>query len=194
LNQKENIVAGRDVLRALDPHIQAEETGTAMIVFADNSLGRIYLNVGVPTSARYRSLEGMDALEACKVVDVLTVKFHVGTDLVRSRVMLDSNYEVIESLNNPAIAVPAVAPASRAVPPAQAAAAEPAITGPILSSSARQRLAALLTDYIGPVAPLVMTDLPATVDIETALSIVSREIDDTRRAADFVVTARQLLN
>ena len=184
-------MSGKEVLRALDPHIQAEETGTAMIVFADNSLGRIYLNDGTPTSARYRSLEGMDALEACKAIDVQTVKFHVGTDLVRSRVMLESNYEVIESLNNPAAVTPV--PVAR-VAAAQDAPPEPIMTGPILSSSGRQRLAALLTDYIGPVAPLVMSDLPATVDIETALSIVSREIDDTRRAADFVVSARQILN
>ena len=186
-------MADRDVLRALGPHIQAEETGSAMIVFADNSLGRIYLNVGVPASARYRNLEGMDALEACKTFDVKTVKFHADIDLVRSRVMLDSNYEVIELLNNPAVATPGAAPASRPKP-AQAAPLEPTITGPVLSSSARQRLGALLTDYIGPVAPLVMSDIPANVDIETALSIVSREIDDTRRAADFVVSARQILN
>ena len=185
-------MADRDVLRALNPHIQAEETGSAMIVFADNSLGRIYLNAGVPASARYRSLEGMDALEACKAIDVKTVKFHVDIDLVRSRVMLDSNYEVIESLSNPAVEASAKAPASQAT---QAIAPEElAIEGPVLSSSARQKLGALLTDYIGPVAPLVMSDIPATVDIETALSIVSREIDDTRRAADFVVSARQILN
>lgn len=186
-------MADRDVLRALDPHIQAEETGSAMIVFADNSLGRIYLNAGVPASARYRNLEGMAALEACKTIDVKTVKFHVDIDLIRSRVMLDSNYEVIESLNNPSVPRPDPAVASQATP-AQAPTAEPAITGPVLSPSARQRLGVLLTDYIGPVAPLVMSDIPATVDIETALSIVSREIDDTQRAADFVANARQILN
>ena len=187
-------MSGKEVLRALDPHIQAEETGSAMIVFADNSLGRIYLNAGVPTSARYRSLEGMEALEACKAIDVQTVKFHVGTDIVRSRVMLDSNYEVIETLNNPTVTAPVAEPAPRVAPVAPAPEPEPTITGPVLSSSARQRLGALLTDYIGPVAPLVMSDLPATVDIETALSIVSREIDDTRRASEFVINARQILN
>ena len=51
----------------------------------------------------------------------------------------------------------------------------------------------LLTDYIGPVAPLVMSDLPDLVDIETALSIVSREIDDSGLASEFVMTARQML-
>lgn len=178
-------MARKDVLKALDPHIQGEETGTAMIVFVDNSLGRIYLNSGIPTSARYRNLEGMEALAACKLIDVQTVKFHVGTDIVRSRKMLGSNYEVIESLNQPVEAQPAeVAPAP---------AATPKMSGPLLSSVGRQRLGAMLTEYIGPVSPLVMSDLPARVDVETAISIVSREIDDSQRAADFVLMARQIL-
>jgi hypothetical protein len=63
----------------------------------------------------------------------------------------------------------------------------------LLNPAQRRRLGALLTDFIGPVAPLVMSDLPAAVDIETALRIVSREIDDTQRASEFVNTARQLL-
>ncbi len=182
-------MAGTEVLDALDPHIQAEHTGTAMIVFSDNSLGRIYLNAGVPTAARYRSFEGMEALAAWRGIDVQTVKFHSNTDIVRSRVMLDSNYEVISSLSEQA----AAPPTPRQAPRTAARPQEPPITGPLLSPSQRQRLGALLTDFIGPVAPLVMSDLPGTVDIETALSIVSREIDDTQRASEFVVTARQEL-
>ena len=183
-------MAGRSVLEALDAHIQAEDTGTAMIVFADNSLGRIYLNSGVPTSARYRNLEGMEAVRAFRSVDVKTVKFHADTDIVRSRQLLGSNYEVIESLNqsDPAPAQPAVQQA-----PAQPAAPAGIPGAPSISPANRQRLGTLLADYIGPVAPLVMTDLPAQVDLETALSILSREIDDTTRASEFVSTARRLV-
>ena len=178
------IVADRELIKAIDPYIQAEATGTAMIVFADNSLGRIYLNVGTPTSARYRNLEGMAALDKCKSMDVQTVKFHPDTDIVRSREVLGTNYEVIDSLNRPEPVAPVPQPEVEEDLP---------VTGPLLSAENRHRLGALLTDYIGPVAPLVMSDLPVTVDIETALSIVSREIDDTRRAAEFITTARQLI-
>jgi hypothetical protein len=174
-------VADNDLLQAIDPYIQSESTGTAMVVFTDNSLGRIYLNAGVPTSARYRNKEGMEALEMCKSMDVQTVKFHNNTDIVRSRELLQSNYEVIEALNRPEVIVP---DETASLP----------ISGNILTPSNRQRLGSLLSEFIGPVAPLVMTDLPATVDVETALSIVSREIDDTRRAAEFVATARQFLD
>ncbi len=158
-----------------------------MIIFGDNSLGRIYLNAGAPTSARYKNIEGMDALNMCKHMDVQTIKFHENTDIVRSRELLGSNYEVIEALSNPDVPAPVAAPAAVSIDEGT-----PPVTGPILSRANRQRLGALLTDYIGPVSPLVMSDLPETVDIETALSIVSREIDDTRRASEFVLTARQI--
>ena len=172
-----------EVLEAIDPFVQAESTGTAMLVFSDNSLGRIYLNEGVPTSARYKNLEGMDALERCKTTDVVTVKFHENTDIVRSREVLRSNYEVMESLNNTQADRTVTEPEDSVV----------VSSSNQLSSDARQRLGALLADYIGPVAPLVMSDVPGNVDVESALSIVSREIDDTRRAAEFVAAARQIL-
>ena len=181
-------MSDQDVLKAIDPYIQAERTGTVMIVFGDNSLGRIYLNAGAPTSARYRSLEGMEALAACRSMDVQTVKFHENTDIVRSRKVLQSNYEVLESLQQPS--VPEGANQASQQPTVQPA----AVSGTVLTPANRQKLGALLIDYIGPVAPLVMSDLPATVDVETALSIVSREIDDTRSASSFVLAARQLLD
>lgn len=183
-------MADRDLRKALDPFIQEERTGTAMVVFTDNSLGRVYLNAGTPVAARYRNTEGMEALNKCKSLDVQTVKFHENTDIVRSRQVLRSNYEVLETLN-----MPAEAPNQQRAAPRRAASAaeELPITGPILSPANRQRLGTLLADYIGPVAPLVMTDLPATVDVETALSIVSREIDDTQRVSEFISAARALM-
>ena len=180
-------MADQDLLNAIDPHIQSESTGTAMIVFADNSLGRIYIRNGTPVSARYRSLEGMSALEQCKNLEVRTVKFHADTDIVRSREVLRSNFEVLDSLN-------AHKPLESGDAHREGFVQEPQpVTGPLLSPANRQRLGRLLTDYIGPVAPLVMADVPESVDIETALSIVSREIDDTQSAADFITAARRMM-
>ncbi len=168
-------------MQAINPYIQAENTGTAMIVFSDNSLGRIYLNAGVPTSARYRNKEGMEALKMCRSMDILTVKFHQNTDIVRSRALLGSNYEVLATLNQSQ-------PQSVETPPESAA-----VTENLLTPADRQRLEGLLIDFIGPVAPLVMSDLPARVDVETALGMVTREIDNTDRAAEFVTIARRIL-
>ena len=187
-------MADGDVLRALEPYIQAGNTGTVMFVFGDNSLGRIYLDSGVPISARYRNSEGMAALDEIRSMDIQTVKFHDGTDIVRSMDRLEANKEVADHLNQPGAGDTATA-ASGAAPRRAAAEAPqargPVPTGPLLSPASRQILQQLLSDYIGPVAPLVMGDLPAEVDIETALAIVSREIDDPQRATEFIITARQ---
>jgi len=168
----------------IDPYIQSERTGTAMVVFADNSLGRIYINGGTLTSARYRNKEGMEALALCKAMPVQTLRFHEDTDIVRSRKILSSNDGVAESLGTDT-PVPLDQPAS--------AADQTAVTGKILSPANKRKLGVLLAEYIGPVAPLVMMDLPDEVDLETALSIVSREIDDTQRVAEFVAMAREML-
>lgn len=174
-------MADQELLQAIDPYIQGENTGTAMVVFTDNSLVRIYLNSGIPTSARYKNKEGMKALELCKSMDIQTVRFHNDTDIVRSRKLLHSNHEVIESLSRSVTQNP------------DSIVSTPRVAGPLLSIANRQRLGNLLADYIGPVAPLVMSDVPASVDVEAALSIVSREIEDTQRAAEFVIAARALL-
>ena len=183
-------MADGDVLRALEPYIQAGNTGTVMFVFGDNSLGRIYLESGVPISARYRNSEGMAALDEIRSMDIQTVKFHDGTDIVRSMDRLEANTAVEDHLSQPSARDPSggsrPAPSRR---PAQPQTQPP--VGPLLSPASRQILQQLLSDYIRPVAPLVMGDLPAEVDIETALAIVSREIDDPQRATEFIITARQ---
>jgi len=183
-------VADGDVLRALEPYIQAGNSGTVMFVFGDNSLGRIYLESGVPISARYRNSEGMAALDEIRGMDIQTVKFHDGTDIVRSMERLETNQQVEDHLNQPSASeAPAEARLASQRRPRQTRTPTP--TGPLLSPASRQILQQLLSDYIGPVAPLVMGDLPAEVDIETALAIVSREIDDPQRATEFIITARQ---
>ena len=183
-------MADGDVLRALEPYIQAGNSGTVMFVFGDNSLGRIYLESGVPVSARYRNSEGMAALDEIRGMDIQTVKFHDGTDIVRSMERLEANAQVEQHLNQPSASdAPTETRPAAQRRPRQARA--PAPTGPLLSPASRQILQQLLSDYIGPVAPLVMGDLPGEVDIETALAIVSREIDDPQRATEFIITARQ---
>ena len=175
-------MAGQDLNEALQSYISEGRTGTIMAVFEDNSLGRIYLVNGLPVSARYKNAEGAEAFELALQVPLATAKFHNNADLVRSKVLLSG-----------------VDPSAlQAAPAAQATAAapEPAPGNPnaaSLTDIGRTRLGELLAEYIGPVAPLVMSDLPANVDVDTALSMVSQEIDDTQRASEFIAAARRII-
>lgn len=196
-------MASKNILELIDPYIRRRVSGTAMIVFADNSLGRMYLSNGEPVSARYHNLEGMEALQVIGSMDVRVIKFHPDTDIVRSRIALQSGIQMLKSLEQE-LGRDSVFEAQRGAPQISSRPFEEdrvsvrappqAPASPLLTAENRQRLTVLLSEFVGPVAPLVMSDLPASVDVESALSIVSSEIDDIRSAERFITMAKQLLD
>lgn len=164
-------MAENQILDVISQYLASEKTGTIMAVFDDNSLGRFYVVSGVLATARYRNKEGREAVNVAKSVGVTTAKFHENADLVRSADLIDG------------IAVPS-AP-TNAVPVRQP-------EGPQLTNVMRAGIGELLMEYIGPVAPLVISDLPEHVDVESALDQLAGEIEDPKSAADFVRAAREL--
>ena len=163
---------GPEVQQAAEPYMKAGESGTVVVVFSNNGLGMLYLDSGVPVSARFRTLEGVEALAAWQELTVQTVKFHQSTDIVRSKASLSTQDEAPQ----PAIDQ-----------------AQVRIRGPRLTASQRQTLSVLLTDFIGPVAPLIMADVPAVVGLDTALGIVSKEIESPQQTREFLIEARNRL-
>jgi hypothetical protein len=155
------------------------KTGTVMVVFSDNSLGRFHLVSGMIATARYRNKEGQEAIEAAKLVTVTTANFHENSDLVRSAQLIDSitNSEIVRQQPAP---VQPLAP-QRPV-------------GPVLTHVTRIGIGELLAESIGPVASLVMADLPEVIGIEAAIDQLSKEISDARTAMNFVTAARNIAN
>ncbi len=166
-------------LKDLQPYIQAKQTGTAMLVFSDDSLGRIYLRAGTMVSARYKGLEGMLALNEIRSTGTKTVKFYANTDIVLSTQSLDSNAEGGVKQ-----------PKEQKRPPKPVA---PVTGEPLLTKQQRNTLGQILSEYIGPVAPLVMADLPVEVDLETALDIIAKEMDEPQQGKDFILSVRKSL-
>ena len=78
------------LFKAISSFVHTSRTGSAMVVFSDNSMCRIYLDQGVPIAARYRKLEGKDVFRKCRKLGVQTVKFYTGKDLVNSPKSLES--------------------------------------------------------------------------------------------------------
>ena len=171
-------MAGEKINEIIAIHGAAGRTGTAMIVFEDNSLGRFYFAGGLLVTARYKNKQGQLALDEAALHTVQTAKFHDEADLVRSA----------EFIEGQAIPV-ATAPVAAAPQPV---AARPVNNGPVLTHVMRSGISELLTEYIGPVAPVVMAELPEGIDIESAIDQLSKEISDTRSAANFVRDARQI--
>jgi len=164
-------MAENQILDVISQYLASEQTGTIMAVFEDNSLGRFYVVSGVLATARYRNKEGREAVNVAKNVAVTSARFHENADLVRSGELIDG------------IALPQTP--SNKPPPVQP-------IGPQLTNVMRAGVVELLMDYVGPVAPLIMSDLPDTIDIESALDQLASEIDDAKSAAEFVRTARSM--
>jgi hypothetical protein len=158
------------------------KTGTVMAVFEDNSLGRFYLAGGVLATARYRSKQGRAALEVAVAVNVTSAKFHENADLVRSGELIDG--VSISGMNSSASTSPA------SLQPASVASSGGG--GPPLTHVMRSGLGELLSEFIGPVAPLIMSDLSDNVDVDTAIEYLSKEIQDATAAANFVKKARAI--
>ena len=181
-------MADAKILDVIAGHAAQAQTGTIMAVFSDNSIGRFYLVGGIPTTARYRNRQGQAALDLALEGVVVSSNFHVEADLVRSGELLSSS----------AVPAPAAAPAPAAMTntaprlaPGTASTVIPdgeALTGPM-----RLTLESVLSEHIGPVAPLIVADLPQQVSISDAILQLSREIEDPNQTAEFVREARSAL-
>lgn len=170
-------MADTKILDIIGEHSALGSTGTVMAVFKDNSIGRFYIVGGIPATARYRNRQGEAAMNLAMETDVQSSSFHNEADLVRSA----------EILNGVAVPAAPVSPAvRRAAPPLQ-----PVVpVGQQLTELMRAALEDLLSDYIGPVAPLIVADLPSPVAISTAITRLSSEIPDPAQTNEFIRAAR----
>ena len=81
-----------------------------------------------------------------------------------------------------------------ASPTPAAASARTVSAGPPLTHVMRTALEDLLSDYVGPVATVIIGDLPDGVGADTAVDTLSSEITDASAAAEFVRAAREIIS
>lgn len=169
-------MADNPILALVAEHASEGQTGTLMVVFDDNSIGRFYVAGGLLATARYRNKEGGEALSLVHGRTVSNVRFHDNADLVRSAQFIDG------------VDVPAPAVNNTPEPVQQR------FSGPPLTHVMRTALDDLLSDYVGPVSTVIIGDLPDGVDVDTAVDTLSREIPDAKAATEFVRAARQIVS
>lgn len=159
----------------LAEYADQSRTGTVMVVFSDNTLGRFYVVNGALATARYHNRQGREALALAQQGAVKSAKFHANSDLVRSKEFVTG--------------APVDTPAGNAPAPA-ATPSEDIPQGQLLTGVMRSALEEILADFIGPVAPIMVSDLPQNIAIETAIAQLSSEIPDASQASRFVRAAR----
>ncbi len=180
-------MAAKNILELIAEYASSGQTGTVMVVFVDNSMGRFYFTAGVLVTARYRSKEGDEALKLASGLDINNVRLHENADLVRSSQLIDPGSVIVPT------AADAPSPVAPAAPAPRMASAASSANGIGLSHVAKASLSDLLADYLGPVASVIMADLPANANADQALDMLSREISDSQMATRFVRDARRIL-
>lgn len=160
--------------QAIRPYVDDGRTGSVMAVLEGNELGRVYLVDGVPVAARYRQLQGSAALDEIAKKNLVTLRFFDGEDIVKSREIID------DAVSSPAEQLEDLL-GDVSVPPQHN-----------LTDYERDTLAELLNEYVGPISLVLIADLPEDSDFAEAIHALAREIDDPRRAAEFIRQAREL--
>ncbi|WP_143821072.1 hypothetical protein [Motiliproteus sp. MSK22-1] len=178
------------IIAAIQSYISEKKTGTIMAVFEGNNLARMYLVNGAIATIRYGEKEGQAALDMCKSLDPSSVKFYDNLDLVYSEDLLIP----ADELNQPESAPVEVD--SSISNDEQADSSEdpiPVVTERLLTDDDRQKLSELLSEYVGPISVLLISDLREDIGLEAAIEAIANEMDDSDKTAEFAAAARKIV-
>ncbi len=166
-----------------------QHTGTLMSVGEDNVLGRIYLVKGKLKAARCRNLQGKDAVIRINEKFLVSVKFHKNANLVNSQSAIGDNddTEPDDATDPDSIDI-----SSREYQSAIGITAlvddeddDESLDKP-LTPEIRSILAQELIEYLGPVAPMFVSDLEQEISVGEALNVLAVEIGDMDAAIEFI--------
>ncbi len=163
-------------------------TGTLVSVCEDNTLGRIYFVDGRVVSARCRNLHGIDALKKIREKSLASAKFHTNIDLVRSQSTIDIDLADISTFATSANADDTPDSFETGVDTSEFAPGQS--SGKSMSVSLTPALRSIISDelseYLGPVASMIMEDLDDGISLKNALNTLAQEFDDTDTAVSFI--------
>ncbi|MDG4553880.1 MAG: hypothetical protein P9E24_06490 [Candidatus Competibacter sp.] len=149
-----------------------KRTGTLFIAFANNWLAQIGLSNGEIVALTFQSKHGQEALGLLRGLDVqISIsRFAEGQPPIQ-RAALPPTDLILEQLK--------VAPGS------SGKAAEP-VSGRALTDQTKSMLEQELMEFIGPMAAILCEEAwESATDLETALTILSRELPDAKQVTRF---------
>jgi hypothetical protein len=177
------------VLRKL---AQEKRTGTLICIGEDTVQGRIFLRGGRPVSARCRNLQGREALNRINQTLVASLKFHRDQNLVT----LDEEEDITD------LTMPGDPPQEQVssgefnslvdVSSLAQLEEDQSLQKP-LTAEMQSVIAEELTEYLGPLAEVFVSDLDPGISILDALNSLCHDIDDVDASLEFVNKVREKL-
>lgn len=164
---------------------QDKLTGTLICVNEENLQGRIFFSKGNPGLARCRNFQGMDAINLIRKHLLISLRFHANENLVTlekdERDMTDisqvnelAKTQDIESEYESLVDVSSLAQLQ-----------DDKRLEVLLSSQIRDIIIEELTEHIGPLAQILVSDLNEDIKVIDALNTLGHEIDDIDAAVAF---------
>jgi len=173
-------------------------TGTLFVVTADNEAARFVLRQGEIVAVQFRVRRGLDAIGHLRSVTSGHVNFTPDVVGFPDAPALPPTQEILAILAQqepvPWRPVREAAPAPEAVPTPRVAPAREAVQAPSRThfELAQRVLAAELTEYLGPMAPIVCRehllragDLTKPGDVAPVVEAIAKEIGDPVKEARF---------
>jgi len=184
------------VLRSL---AREKRTGTLICVGEDNVQGRMYLHEGRLVSARCRNLQGREAIDRINQTLLVTLKFHKNKNLVDLRD--ESNITNItertdltdhSNFNEPVAERVSQDEFNSLVDISSLAQVQDDITLEVpLTDKIKNIIVDELTEHLGPVAGIFVSELEDGIRVIDALNILSQEIGDMDAGIEFVNKVRE---
>jgi hypothetical protein len=176
------------VLRSL---AREKRTGTLISVGEDNVQGRIYLYEGRPVSARCRNFKAREAVERINQNLLVSLKFHRDDNLVDLRdetsITETTDLSDISRINEPVAGQVSEDEFKSLVDISSLAQVQDDKTLEIpLSAEIKNIIIEELTEHLGPVAGIFVSDLEDGIKLIEGLNILSREIGDMDAGIEFV--------
>lgn len=160
-------------------------TGTLICVNEESLQGRIYLHEGRPALARCRNFQGKDAIDLIRKHLLVSLKFYSNKNLVT---LQKEEKKVIDITpdNEPADVQDIEAEYDSLVDISSLAQLQDDKKLEIgLSAQLKDIITEELTEYIGPLAGILVSDLAENTRVIDALNILAHEIEDVDAAIEF---------
>jgi hypothetical protein len=169
---------------------QEKRNGTLICIGEDNVQGRIFLRAGSPVAARCRNFQGREALNRINQTLVASLKFHRDENLVTLEedenvtdltVPVDSPGEQVSAGEfNSLVDVSSLAQLEQ----------DQSLQEP-LTAEMQSVIAEELTEYLGPLAEIFVSDLKPGISIIDALNSLCHDIGDVDASLEFVNKVRE---
>lgn len=162
-----------------------KRTGTLICIGEDNVQGRILLREGRPVSARCRKFQGTEAINRINQNFLVSLKFHKNQNFVNLENETDmtdisvsgepSGDQVSPDEYNSLVDISSLAQLED----------DKKLQAP-LTVKTQAIVAEELTEYLGPLAEMFVSDLQPGISVLDALNSLSRDIGDVDASIEFV--------